>query len=236
MSRPHTQYYITPPQRHKLFKSLCRASEFYNYTFLNRWLVGVRISLSSERSSQIKKRLECLWLEQRELKNRMQRKMMGKRHGNTSREVATGSLTASSLVWLLIQTGNECQISWTVQLFWWVSCVKMRQKLRPNADRHCGQWCCHETRPKTQRGTLFIMFGRRASVKAPPAHPDAFRSVTLSCCNKLTAHCCATAGSPLGLVFKIKVHCMSAKKCSKNHIRAAMIRLWTMTITMVLFH
>lgn len=92
LSHVHTQYYITPPQRHKLFKSLCRVSEFYNYTFLNRWLVGVRISLSSERSSQIKKRLECLWLEQRELENGVQRKTMKHRHDNTSREVATGSL------------------------------------------------------------------------------------------------------------------------------------------------
>lgn len=50
----HTTGYIRRPQRHKL--------EFYNYTWVNRWQVGVGISLSPAGTSlQINKRSVCGW-------------------------------------------------------------------------------------------------------------------------------------------------------------------------------
>lgn len=53
-SLSHTKGYIRRPQRHKL--------ESYNYTWVNRWQVGVGISLSPAGTSlQIKKRSACGW-------------------------------------------------------------------------------------------------------------------------------------------------------------------------------
>lgn len=50
----HTTGYVRRPQRHKL--------EVYNSTWVNRWQVGVRISLSpAGTSSQIKKKRVCGW-------------------------------------------------------------------------------------------------------------------------------------------------------------------------------
>lgn len=84
-----TQHYITPSQRHKLSKSLCRRSQIYNYTFPEQMAGGSQdFTELRQRSSQIKERLECLGL----LKNRMHAERKGNRHDNKRTDVATGLL------------------------------------------------------------------------------------------------------------------------------------------------